>query len=263
MSKFNLKKYVNSCTGKELIDNFNKYGYFSPYSPLHVSSETKIAQSILNNGYGYDLDVVRQFGSAFEPRRIQELGGGRPEGTIVTAKGKDGKFYDLTVGRDDHDRGIISTIAPSQQTMEGINLQSSSKKMKKIAGRKRIKDRGIDWKEHYHERSVKLKKRFEKDIGPGVYKRWEGHDYSTNGDYFIVVGPALTREGKKRFFSGIKRLPEDPKAKVYAPSGEYFTTISGAFSHASEKWAVKYPKEVQRYTINDLANVKIPRHVKG
>ena len=149
--------------------------------------------------------------------------------------------------------------------MSEFNLKkySNNKNIIKTAGRKRIKDRGIMWKEHYHERSLKLKKRFEKDIGPGVYKRWEGHDYSTNGDYFVVVGPALTREGKKRFFSGIKRYPEDPKAVVYAPSGEYFTTISGAFSHASEKWAVNYPKEVSHYTVNDLANVKIPRHVKG
>ncbi|GAH10362.1 unnamed protein product, partial [marine sediment metagenome] len=65
---------------------------------------------------------------------------------------------------------------------------SRGTEMKKTAGRKRIKDRGIDWKEYYHERSAKLKKRFEKDIGPGVYKRWEGHDYGTDGDYFIVVG---------------------------------------------------------------------------
>ena len=135
--------------------------------------------------------------------------------------------------------------------------------MDKISGRKRIKDRGIEWKESYHEKSKWLKKRFEKKIGPGSYKRWEGHDYTTDSDYFVVVGPSLTREGKKRFFSGIKKLPDDPHAKVYAPSGEYFTTINAAYSHASTKWGVPFPKEHINYTVDELMSVKIPRHVKG
>ena len=133
----------------------------------------------------------------------------------------------------------------------------------KYAGRKRIKDRGIEWKEHYHERSQKLKERFERDLGQGSYKRWEGHDYTTNSDYFVVVGPALTKEGKKRFFSGVKKLPDDPKAKIYAPSGEYFSTIEAAFSHANDKWGIIFPRDVPHYTMNDLARIKIPRHVKG
>lgn len=133
----------------------------------------------------------------------------------------------------------------------------------KIAGRKRIKDRGIKWEYGYHERSMRLKKRFDKDIGPMSYLRWEGHDYTTNSDYFVIMGPSLTREGKKRFFAGIKKLPDDPKAKVYAPSGEYFFSSSGALSHCSEKWAVPYPKEAPNYILSDLANVEIPRHVKG
>jgi len=133
----------------------------------------------------------------------------------------------------------------------------------KYAGRKRIKDRGINWKEHYHERSQKLKERFERDLGPGAYKRWEGHDYTTNSDYFVVVGPALTKEGKKKFFSGVKKLPDDPKAKIYAPSGEYFSTIESAFSHANDKWGIIFPREVPNYTVEDLARIKIPRHVKG
>jgi len=133
----------------------------------------------------------------------------------------------------------------------------------KYAGRKRIKDRGIEWKEHYHERSQKLKERFERDLGKGSYKRWEGHDYTTNSDYFVVVGPALTKEGKKRFFSGVKKLPDDPKAKIYAPSGEYFSTIEAAFSHANDKWGIIFPRDVPHYTMNDLARIKIPRHVKG
>lgn len=135
--------------------------------------------------------------------------------------------------------------------------------MDKMAGRKRIKDRGIEWKEHYHERSEQLKKRFEKNIGPMSYMRWEGHDYTTNGDYFVIVGPSLTGDGKKMFFAGIKKLPEDPKAKVYAPSGEYFTTIKAAFSYASDKWNIPFPKGSPNYSVNDLAAIEIPRHIKG
>jgi len=133
----------------------------------------------------------------------------------------------------------------------------------KYAGRKRIKDRGIDWKEHYHERSQRLKKRFDKDLGPLSYTRWEGHDYTTDSDYFIIVGPSLTQEGAKRFFAGIKKLPDDPHAKVYAPSGEYFTTSISAYSHASDKWGVEFPTGAPNYTVNDLMQINIPRHVKG
>lgn len=133
----------------------------------------------------------------------------------------------------------------------------------KYAGRKRIKDRGIKWEEKYHDRSMPLKKKLDHQIGPKVYMRWEGHDYSTNGNYFVVVGPSLTKEGKKRFFAGIKRLPKNPKATVYAPSGEYFTTSQSAFSYATEKWNIPFPKDAPKYTLNDLANVNIPRHVKG
>lgn len=144
-----------------------------------------------------------------------------------------------------------------------IKSTAGSKDMIKVAGPRRIKDRGIDWKEHYHDRSIKLKKRFEKDLGPRSYIRWEGHDYTTDSDYFVVVGPAVTKELKKRFFSGIKKLPDDPKAKIYAPSGEYFSTLRGALSHATDKWAVKFPRDAPDYSVNQLMMIDIPRHVKG
>ena len=136
----------------------------------------------------------------------------------------------------------------------------------KFGSRKRIKDRGIRWEETYHERSAPLKKRFEKEIGPGSYIRWEGHDYTTDSDYFVVVGPAVQRSGQKSFFAGVKKLPpryKREKVKSYAPSGEYFTNILSALSHASEMWGVTFPQHQQKYDQNDLARVKIPRHVKG
>jgi len=64
---------------------------------------------------------------------------------------------------------------------------------------KRIRDRGINWKERYRQRSIQLKRRFDKDIGPMAYLRWEGHDYTTDSDYFVVAGPAMTKDLKKRF----------------------------------------------------------------
>ncbi|KKN17255.1 hypothetical protein LCGC14_0967610 [marine sediment metagenome] len=137
------------------------------------------------------------------------------------------------------------------------------KKQIKIAGPRRIKDRGIKWIEHYHERSQGLKKKFDKELGKGSYMRWEGHDYTTDSDYFIVVGPAVTKNLKKRFFAGIKKLPDDPKTPVYAPSGEYFSSSNGAYTHASEKWAIPFPKGAPNYTLNELAVIDIPRHVKG
>jgi hypothetical protein len=133
----------------------------------------------------------------------------------------------------------------------------------KTAGRKRIKDRGIEWKPTYHERSKRLRDRFDKQLGPLAYVRWEGHDYTTNSDYFVVVGPSLTKTGDKRFFSGIKKMPDDPKAKIYAPSGEYFFSSLSAFTHAEEKWGVPFPKGAPNYTVDNLLPIEIPRHVKG
>ena len=93
--------------------------------------------------------------------------------------------------------------------------------------------------------------------------RFEGHDYTTDSDYFIIVGPSLTREGRKAFFAGIKKYPDDPKSKVYAPSGEYFSNSVSAFSHASDKWGIQFPKNVPNYSVDQLVNIKIPRHIKG
>jgi hypothetical protein len=133
----------------------------------------------------------------------------------------------------------------------------------KEAGRKKIKDRGISWKEIYKDKSLSLKKRFDKDIGPGAYYRWEGHDYTTNSDYYIVVGPTIQSSLGKCFFAGIKKLPPDAKDKVYSPSGEYFTNIVSALSYASDKWGIKFPMNQIKYDKNMLQNVKVPEHIKA
>lgn len=133
----------------------------------------------------------------------------------------------------------------------------------KIAGRKRIKDRGIIWKENYHEKSKALKKRFDKHIGPGSYYRWEGHDFTTNSDYYVVVGPTIQRSMGKCFFAGIKKMPLDKTKKVYSPSGEYFNNILAALSHAATKWGIKIPQGQVRYDKSHLAPVSISEHIKG
>jgi hypothetical protein len=133
----------------------------------------------------------------------------------------------------------------------------------KQAGRKKIRDRGINWKEVYREKSKSLKKRFDKTIGPGAYYRWEGHDVTTNSNYYVVVGPTIQRDLGKCFFAGIKKLPKDPKAKVYSPDGEYFTNIRSALSHAGRKWGVKMPPGQINYDKNTLEPIDIPEHIKG
>lgn len=129
--------------------------------------------------------------------------------------------------------------------------------------RKRIKDRGINWKEVYTGKAEGLKERMDKRIGKNSYFRWEGHDYTTNGDYFVVVGPSITKDNHKRFFSGIKRLPKDSKSKIFAASGKYFFSIYSALSYASTKWGIQFPKNTPNYTADNLLNVKIPRHLRG
>lgn len=148
-----------------------------------------------------------------------------------------------------------------------LKLENVLYNLYKQAGRKPIRERGITWKEEYEERSIPLKKRFDKKIGPGSYRRWKGHDYTTNSEYIIVVGPSIKRGVGKMFFAGIKKIPakdlRDEKKKIYSPYGEYFPTIKAAYSYASRKWGVPFPKNQIAYTAQGIANIDIPQHVKA
>lgn len=140
--------------------------------------------------------------------------------------------------------------------------------LSKTAGRKPIKERGIKWEENYEERSLPLKKRFDKDIGPGAYRRWKGHDYTTNSEYFVVVGPSIQQGVGKMYFAGVKKVPledlqHDEKTKVYSPYGEYFPNIKSALSYAVKKWGIPFPRDQANYDANTLANIDIPEHVKA
>ena len=134
----------------------------------------------------------------------------------------------------------------------------------KIAGRKRIRDRGIKWEETYGEKTSDLKKRMDKKIGPNAYLRWEGHDYTTDSDYFVVVGPAVRKSGEKEFFAGIKKLPpKHERKKVYAPSGKYFPNIMSALSHASDMWGTPMPPNQANYDKGTLAPIELPKNIRG
>lgn len=132
----------------------------------------------------------------------------------------------------------------------------------KLAIKKRLRDRGILWKEAYHEKSEDIKKKFEK-ILPGSYFRWEGHDYQSGHDYYVVVGPAISRRYGKSFFAGNKKLPKEKKKKAYSPTGKYFSSLAGALRHAKEYWGVSLPPNAGKYMKSDLEPLKIPRHIKG
>lgn len=113
---------------------------------------------------------------------------------------------------------------------------------------KRIKDRGIIWKEKYTKKSMALKRKFEKELGEGSYFRWEGHDNTTGNDYYVVVGPGYSKTKGKMFFAGIRKLPGE-----YSPNGEYFRSLRRAMSYAKEMWAVRFPKNFRDFTQEDLA----------
>jgi hypothetical protein len=142
--------------------------------------------------------------------------------------------------------------------MEPFNLSRMTK-----TGQKKIKDRGIKWQENYQEKSKSLKKKFDNEIGSGAYRRWVGHDYTSDSNYYVVVGPTIQSDLGKCFFAGIKKLPNDPDKKVYSPSGEYFTDLIAAYSHATDKWGVPFPQNQSNITKQMLEPIDIPEHIKG
>jgi len=129
------------------------------------------------------------------------------------------------------------------------------------AGRRRIKEKGIKWVEHYGEKSKDVKSKFE-DMLPGSYFRWVGKDYEDACWRYVVVGPAISKREGKSFFAGNKKMPTDPKKKAYSPSGKYFPSLRAAISYAIDMWGVRMPDNAGQYTKNDLEPLDIPKHVK-
>lgn len=131
-----------------------------------------------------------------------------------------------------------------------------------FCGRRRLKDRGIKWQEHYGKKSSSVKKHFDKEL-PGSYFRWQGLDHESGHPYYVVVGPAISERQGKAFFAGVKKMPKDPRKKAYSPSGKYFSSLRSALSYAVDMWGVSFPKNAGNYSKNDLAIIDIPRHMKS
>lgn len=97
-------------------------------------------------------------------------------------------------------------------------------------------------------------------VGPNSYYRWEGHDFFTNSDYFVVVGPAQKKDNPNMFFAGIKKMPKDPQKRknLYVPSGKYFSTIMSALTHSINKWGTTMPSQQPQYTAENIKDINIP-----
>ena len=124
---------------------------------------------------------------------------------------------------------------------------------KSVQSAKRIKDRGIRWKEKYTKKTLALKKKYERELGPSSYFRWEGYDSSTGNTYYIVAGPGFSKTKGKLFFSGIRKMPAE-----YSPNGEYFKTLRQSIVYARDMWGISFPKNFTRdYNADDLAAIRI------
>lgn len=117
-----------------------------------------------------------------------------------------------------------------------------------------IKDRGIHWQEKYTDKSAYLKEQFDKQVGPGSYFRWEGHDHVTGADYYTVVTPGYSKKHGYHFFAALRKMPAENGA-----SGKKFKTQGEAMSYAIDKWRVPPPQEppAARYTADDLVGKPI------
>jgi hypothetical protein len=112
-----------------------------------------------------------------------------------------------------------------------------------------IKNRGIRWKESYGDKSAYLKEQFEKQVGPGSYFRWEGHDSTSGEDYYVVVTPGYSKKRGFHFFAGLRKIPAENGS-----SGKKFNSQMEALSYAMETWRVPKPetKPHKAYVDKDL-----------
>lgn len=117
-----------------------------------------------------------------------------------------------------------------------------------------IKDRGIKWTENYGDKSAYLKEEFEAQVGPGSYFRWEGHDFTTGTDYYVVVTPGYSKKHGYHFFAGLRKEPAENGA-----SGKHFSTQGEALSYAIDKWNIPRPQTAPHkpYVAKDLEGKQI------
>lgn len=121
---------------------------------------------------------------------------------------------------------------------------------------KPIKERGIRWTENYGDKSSYLKTEMEKQIGPGSYFRWEGHDSTTGTDYYVVVSPGYSAKKGYHFFAGLRKMPAD-----HGASGKKFKNMRSALFYAYDMWRVPKPESMPAgwvgYNVDDISGKEI------
>ena len=120
--------------------------------------------------------------------------------------------------------------------------------MKKEA-REKLKEKNIQWKQVYTDKTRYLKEQFEDVVGPGSYFRFEGE--ANDGDrYYCIIGPAKVHDPRAKFFAGVRKLPA-----TYSAGGKYFDSMDAAASYALETWGVSTPRELKPYTSAQLYGI--------
>jgi len=116
--------------------------------------------------------------------------------------------------------------------------------------RKKLVEKGIDWKESYTEKTAFLREQFEAVLGPGSYFRFEGKDHLDGDEYYVILSPARVHRPIAKFFAGVRKLPA-----TYSAGGKYFDSMDAAAHYANETWGVPFPKTLKPYTSGALQGI--------
>jgi len=120
----------------------------------------------------------------------------------------------------------------------------------KCFAKEKLKEKNIKWEESYTEKTLFLKEQFEEVVGKGSYFRFEGKDYDSGGEYYVIVGPARIHAPRAKFFAGVRKLPA-----TYPAGGQYFDSLDGAINYAHDTWGVPVPKDLKPYTSSSLHDI--------
>jgi hypothetical protein len=116
--------------------------------------------------------------------------------------------------------------------------------------RKKLVEKGIDWKEVYTDKTAFLKEQFEAVLGPGSYFRFEGKDHVDGDEYYVIISPARVHKPIAKFFAGVRKLPA-----TYSAGGKYFDSMDAAAHYANETWGVPFPRTLKAYTSGELHGI--------
>ena len=117
--------------------------------------------------------------------------------------------------------------------------------------RKLKDDKKIKWTENYTERTVFLKEMYNDIVGPNSYWRFEGKEVGGSDEWYVVVSPAgVVGEHEKKFFAGVRKLPDK-----WPAGGKKFDSLIDAFTYAADTWGVPKPNNLPRYSGQDLVGI--------